>query len=367
MKNKILIFCNYIDPKFGGTNTSILNLIISLKSSLNIDFITRDPKNLSLELKTKEKINGKLYLLDLNIIRLKEIYKIDFYKYDKIYLNSFFDIYTIFLLFILKFKSIDIKKIILNPRGEFDKNALKLKLFKKKAYLIFYNLFFKKKISYHASSIKEKNEISSIINQYQKICVIYDFPMFINKKFTITKKRNEKLKIIYFGRISKVKNLDFCIDILNKVNFNFQFDIFGNIEDKIYFNKCMRKIQNHTKNKISFKNYLNFEKRYETLSKYHLLFCPSLSENYGNSIIESLSIGLPVIISDNTPWTNLEKYNVGFDINLNNKSKFINSLSLINEMDVNEYLSMSYNCINYFNSNFDNSKLKIDYLNLFKC
>ena len=84
MKNKILIFCNYIDPKFGGTTTSILNLITTFKNSFNIDLITRDPKSAHLVSTANKKINGRLFLLNLNIIKLIEIYKIDFNRYDKI-------------------------------------------------------------------------------------------------------------------------------------------------------------------------------------------------------------------------------------------------------------------------------------------
>ncbi len=40
----------------------------------------------------------------------------------------------------------------------------------------------------------------------------------------------------------------------------------------------------------------------ETLSAYDLFVLPSLGENYGHVVFESLSSGTPVLISDKTPW-----------------------------------------------------------------
>lgn len=43
---------------------------------------------------------------------------------------------------------------------------------------------------------------------------------------------------------------------------------------------------------------------------------PTFNENYGHAIVESFVAGLPVVISDRTPWRNLEKINAGWDIPL---------------------------------------------------
>lgn len=39
------------------------------------------------------------------------------------------------------------------------------------------------------------------------------------------------------------------------------------------------------------------------MREHDLFFFPTLGENYGHVIIESLSAGTPVLISDQTPWT----------------------------------------------------------------
>ena len=56
------------------------------------------------------------------------------------------------------------------------------------------------------------------------------------------------------------------------------------------------------------------DKVLDTFSQYHALFLPTKGENFGHAIYECLSIGRPVLISNETPWKNLEKENCGFDI-----------------------------------------------------
>ena len=74
----------------------------------------------------------------------------------------------------------------------------------------------------------------------------------------------------------------------------------------------------------------------ESIKKYlvksDLFISTSLNENYGHSIVEALSQGCPVLISDKTPWKQLEKFNAGADLPLKldlfaEKLNYFNSLS----------------------------------------
>ena len=95
------------------------------------------------------------------------------------------------------------------------------------------------------------------------------------------------------------------------------------------------------------------------------IFClPTLHENYGHVIIEALSYGLPVIISNNTPWKNLEKSRAGFDLKLN-QNNFCNKIEFFQKMKDSDYAIYSKNAIKYFESINPIKKLIEENINLF--
>ena len=53
-----------------------------------------------------------------------------------------------------------------------------------------------------------------------------------------------------------------------------------------------------------------------------MYFLPTHGENFGHSIVEALSAGKPIIISNSTPWRDLRMQNIGWDIPLENEGQF---------------------------------------------
>ena len=79
--------------------------------------------------------------------------------------------------------------------------------------------------------------------------------------------------------------------------------IYGSKEDHNYYNECLeliRKLPN--KIKVYIKNHIKNESVQNTLINHDLFVLPSRGENFGHVIIESLSAGLPVMISDKVFW-----------------------------------------------------------------
>ena len=83
------------------------------------------------------------------------------------------------------------------------------------------------------------------------------------------------------------------------------------------------------------------------LSRYDILLLPSLSENFGYAIFECLSRGLPVVISNKTPWRNLEKKKIGYDIDIENSLEFENVLKHYLKLDNSEFLKIRNNCYSF--------------------
>lgn len=129
------------------------------------------------------------------------------------------------------------------------------------------------------------------------------------------------------ARINKMKNIHFAIERINKLqNGEVIFDIYGSFEDLQYKDYCDN-IALNSNIKLNFKGNTSKELLNQKYKEYDLFFLPSLSENYGHSIIEAIQNHVPVLISDNTPWKDLYVKKVGFDISLDNKQEFENCLA----------------------------------------
>jgi glycosyltransferase involved in cell wall biosynthesis len=66
-----------------------------------------------------------------------------------------------------------------------------------------------------------------------------------------------------------------------------------------------------------------------TLKDYDAMLMPTLGENFGHIILESLCASCPVIISDQTPWQFSANDHAGIAIALNNKQGFIDAVETL--------------------------------------
>jgi glycosyltransferase involved in cell wall biosynthesis len=64
------------------------------------------------------------------------------------------------------------------------------------------------------------------------------------------------------------------------------------------------------------------EKVGDVLSCSDLFFLPTRGENFGHVFVESWAAGVPVLTSDQTPWRDLERQGVGWDLPLGDASAF---------------------------------------------
>lgn len=365
----IVVGCYLPGFKAGGPIRTISNLVESLGEDYNFKIITRDrdlgdiePYNV--ELNTWCKLGrAEVYYINQNtsILKLKSIIKsID---YDVLYLNSLFNLtFTIKPLILARFKLIKNNHVVLAPRGELSYNALMNKRIKKIIFLkIFTLLGFYRNINWHASSNYERLDILNLKGIKDKnIKLAKNIPT----KTTIRKDKinhHDILKICFIARISLMKNLIYVIEVLKEVRREIEFDIYGPIEDVLYWNKCLRLMEDLPENiHFNYMGVLNSDEIHITLIKYNILFVPSLGENYGHIYAEALSVGIPILVSTKTPWRNLVVHKVGWDIDLENKKSFIEVIEGFNIKDE----SYRDNCVNYLN-NFVNINILKENMKIF--
>jgi glycosyltransferase involved in cell wall biosynthesis len=238
---------------------------------------------------------------------------------DVIYLNSLYSRwFSIVPLQLKKRKNRVSKKIVLAPRGMLSEGALALKSFKKKSFIALSKISgLHKNISWQATYPEEQKEIEKHFGNHADIRLCPNFSKPIELSTPNARKKEGELRLFYLSRIARVKNLHIALQALKetKGEGRILFDIFGTPEDAGYVNECKEiasSLPAHIG--VSFKGELQNEDLGRVLPAYHFLFLPTSNENFGHSIFESLQCGCPVIISNRTPWRNLEAQGCGWDL-----------------------------------------------------
>ena len=142
---------------------------------------------------------------------------------------------------------------------------------------------------------------------------------------------------MFLSRISKIKNLGFTLDVLKELQVDVIYDIFGPIEDDMLWKDCLAKIKLLPPNvRVTYKGTVKKDQVEPTFAKYDLMFLPTFTENYGHAIVECLSTGTPVLISDNTPWRQLEQKGLGWDISLDKKEEYVRAIKTMSKLSIQE-------------------------------
>jgi glycosyltransferase involved in cell wall biosynthesis len=343
-KPVVLTFINNYLPgyKAGGIPRSMINTVDNLSEYIDFWIVTRDrdlgdnkPYSSIRKHQWQTVGSAKVYYLSPQTSSFRNLKNLILTtKHDILYLNSFFDTFTIKMLLIRKFGGIIFAPVIVAPRGEFASAALKIKYLRKYIFIQivrFIGLY--KNITWHASSEFEEQDITYCMKiKNNLIHNALDLPTrFIpeddNSPADNPTADYDGLKVVFLSRISRVKNLEYALLILSKVKAMVFFNIYGTLEDLKYWNECKELIEKLPDNiKVKYMGTVKPDKVVSVFSFYDLFLFPSGGENYGHVIAESLTAGTPVLISNKTPWKNLSKDNLGWDFPLDQKECFIETI-----------------------------------------
>ncbi len=331
--------------KAGGPVKSVAALVFHLKEEFNFYIITGNKDLFSTEphkgIKSNEwnvLANGEqvFYFSDEHFSWKNLAALLSDTTYDCIYLNSFFSKrFTIYPLLLKKLNRIN-KLIIIAPRGMLSSGALHLKSQKKNAFIALAKLFsLYKNLIWHATSAQEEGEIKNIFGTNETVYKISNLTMPPVESRTDYSKQVNELRVCCVARISKVKNILFALEALQTVTTgNIVFDLYGPAEEADYYKQCIELAATLPKNiTISFKGDLQNNEVEQALKKYHLFFLPTLNENFGHAIVEAMLNGCIPLISNTTPWRNLQGQNIGWDIALNEKEKFATVINIALQMN----------------------------------
>lgn len=348
-KKKILLFIDWYSPGFraGGPITSCVNLVGHLSNHYDFYIITRNTDYCETEpyefirsdfWNTQNDGSSVYYLShsNLNFSFLNKLVKS--IEFDLMYVNGIYSKYfSIYPLLISK----GIRKdVVVSARGMLANSAIGVKFYKKRLFLIiasFLKLY--KGVEFHATNEKEKQDIYDSIGKNAKVKIAPNLhKLNLNSSTSSTEKVKGILNLISIARISPEKNLYQLLTILIKQSANITLDIYGTLYNLKYWQECQVLINKMPNNiKISYRGAIQPKNIADTIKKYHFLTLLSFGENFGHVILESFMAGRPVIISDQTPWTDLNKKVLGWNIKLQSKDAVNNAISKAAQMDQKDF------------------------------
>ena len=357
LKPVILVFVRHYLPGFrsGGPVRSVSNLVKAIESAYDFRIVclNRDhgeTKNYADIVSSQWTKMGHVQVYyateqDMGFALYRSL--IAELKPDMIYLNSLLDRKFSMMPFLAAGRGNDIP-VLIAPRGELSPGALGLKAWRKHFFLRivkFCNYF--AHAHWHASSAAEEAQLREVFAPKKRhLFLASNLPEIQQHSLTRTRlKKPGVLKIVLAARISPMKNTLAAIRMAGQLHGEIVLDLWGPLENKDYWTACEKQAQLCQPNvKVNYRGEVAHEKMHAMLQEYDLMLMPTLGENFGHSIVEALSAGLPVIISDRTPWRNLLTAGVGADLPLENESEFVRQLERYQAMDEYELEEFRINC-----------------------
>jgi glycosyltransferase involved in cell wall biosynthesis len=286
---------------------------------------------------------------------------------DSIYLNSMFSRYfTLYLLGMKKFGFIN-AEVVLAPRGMLKRSALGHKHLKKKIFLKMLRLFgFLDGIRFHVTDSQEEQDVRREFGYIPMLVREANLPGTQEPLVLPTNKLKGELRVLFVGRLHPIKKLDYLLIVLKDSVHKITLTVIGPIEDDYYWQKCQEIIDKLPVNiqVRHFENVPHHEIRAVILNN-HIFALPTAGENFGHAIFEALASGRPVLISDQTPWKNLEVNKAGWDLPLSDRKKFKAVISKVAEMEADQLNEWCLGAWQYCKNYLEDSNFKKGYLKLF--
>jgi glycosyltransferase involved in cell wall biosynthesis len=334
---KILIFYNFFKPaqKAGGIVRSLDNMITLLANEFQFSVFTsafdlgeKAPmKSITHNNWIKASDNTSVYYATttsiLNLFSKVKI-AVKHASPDVVYINGIFSPgYTILpLLAVTSLMKNTV--VVIAPRGMLQEGALSIKPIKKKLYLAALKMLLRrKKIRWHATDEQEMKDVSLHFGEKSDCVLAYDTPVgeIVRPKKII--KHAGSINLVYLSLITEKKNLAFLIQALRMTepSIKIVLDVYGPVIDFDYWHRCLTEIGKLPTNvKVLYHGAIGTDKVIETIQKSHFFVLPTLGENFGHAIFESLAAGRPVLISNWTPWQNITGKKAGWIFSLDQKS-----------------------------------------------
>lgn len=375
LKRKILVCVDWYLPAYkgGGPIRSVANLVSQLRDSYELYIFTsaydlgEDQILPNVSTDTWVALDGvQIYYATSPVAGLKRI--AGQIRFDVVYVNSIFA-FAFGILPVLYFSHyIAVQpKVIVAPRGMLQAGALQTKAFKKDLFLKAAKLIrLFRHVVWHATDPTEVSNIKTHFGKRAKINQISNLPIrpIISPKSS--PKKTGAIRLLYYSLISEKKNLHYLLNLLNELpaHLAVQLDVYGPVKDAAYFKLCQNiHIPAHIK--VNYHGAINPMDQSRIFADHDIFVLPTRGENFGHAIFEAMAHALPVLISDQTPWKNLELEKAGWSIPLDNHKAYLDVIAYVAGISEVAYKVYREGSLKYAQTYYLQLNAREDYLRLF--
>jgi glycosyltransferase involved in cell wall biosynthesis len=225
--------------------------------------------------------------------------------FDAVHIHAWWNLVSVLSCFIAVMRNVP---VVLSPRGTLSNYSFNNKNSRSKNIIqAILGKPLLRRCYIHTTS---ENELLSV-NAMVKSKGSFNIPNFIElgeNKPLVNNKPGDHLKLIYLSRIEEKKGLNILLDALKNVTIPYKLTIAGDGNaDYVNYLKGIA-VKNNISDKI---NWIGFQQqhKFDVLREHDLLILPSHDENFGNVVIESLSVGTPVLVSEKVGLADYVKEN----------------------------------------------------------
>ena len=236
--------------------------------------------------------------------------------------------------------------LVVAPRGECSAGALGIRGPRKRAFLRASRVAgLHRGVVWQASTERERDEIRAAMPWIPAadVQIAPDVPgTFPEVPSTRAPKQAGLARLVFVSRLARMKNLAFALRALRKVSGQVTLDVHGTLDDPPYWDECRAEAARLPAHVVMhYRGALQPDEVPAAFAAHDFSVLPTLGENFGHVVFESLSARCPVVLSDRTAWPDLGRAGAGFTVALEDQEGWTAALQACVDMGPQKHAAMS--------------------------
>lgn len=239
-------------------------------------------------------------------------------QWNTVYINGMFSYwYSVLPLWLLSGTK---QRRIVAPRGMLLSGPMAQGALKKHLFLSFArNMGFYSGVEIHSTAPDETSAVRTLLDRRSTVHEAGNLP----RRPAITSpphrpKQVGEAALVTVVRIATEKNVHLVIEAMAAVRGKLTLDLFGPVFHGEYWEQCKRAIaQLPPQVTVNYHGARPAEEVPGIMAgAYHALCMANEGDNFGHTMLEALAAGLPLLISNTSPWRDLQARHAGWDLPL---------------------------------------------------